>query len=395
MQFGLPTLRGQSRFCLLWGAVVWCASGAAAFGQVLQVINPSEAAQINAPLWFATAYSLDANSFASTKGVDYLLGDQVYLADIQYAPRSGKNFAIREANYTLGYQIPGWRLSVFQKQSLWLDIEEKTLDLLYVNMANRNLDPALALSIDAQFVGYQTRGINLEKAFVFPVLGDQTLTLGVGANFFVGTDLRMTRAQGVAQQTATGFLYSVNTNDSFSDATYPYIRQATVSADGYSLDWGLRYRLNANHTLALAVNDDFSSVTWRNMPNSQLSVSNKKASKDVYGFTQPSLTGMNDVNRRTITQALEPKYQVSWIYQADQSSWSAYGQWTHQQMMAGINYGWCSTGAHWLELGWEQTFKALSLAYKGPYFKLKFQTQQPFADQTAISQMSLAAFLDF
>jgi len=391
----LPTLRGQSFFWMMWAVIGWCASSTSGYAQVLQVTNPTDAAQLDASRWFATAYSLDANSFATTKGMSHLLGDQVYLDDIQYAPRNGKNFAIQETNFALGYQVPGWRFSIFQKQSLWLDIEEKTLDLLHANMAKLNLDKALVLPIDAQFVGYQARGIKLEKAFVFPTLGDQTLTLAAGGNIFVGTDLRVIEAQGFAQQTATGFLYSVNTNDSFSGASYPYIRPANVSAQGYSLDWGLRYSLSANHSLSLAVNDDLSSVTWRNMPNSQLSVSNKLAKKDENGFTQPTLTGMNDINRRTITQVLEPKYQVSWAYTESQWYGNVWTQRIRDERMSGLNYGWHWIDDHWFELGWENAFNSISLGYIGPVFSVRYRTQPTITHQTRMEGISVSGFLLF
>jgi len=391
----LPTLRGQSFFGLMWTVIGWFASTTFGFAQVLQVTNPAEAAQLDAPRWFANAYSLDANSFATTRGMGHLLGDKVYLGDIQYAPRSGKNFAIQETNFALGYQVPGWRFSVFQKQNLWLDIEEKTLDLLHTNMAKLNLDKALVLPIDAQFVGYQARGIKLEKAFVFPTLGDQTVTLAAGANIFAGTDLRVIGVQGFAQQTATGFLYSATTNDSFSGATYPYIRPAAVSAQGYSLDWGLHYRLNAKHSLSFAVNDDLSSVTWSNMPNSQLSVSNKLAGRDENGFTQPTLTGMNDINRRTITQVLEPRYQVSWAYTESQWYGNLWTQRIRSESMSGLNYGWHWIDNQWFELGWENAFNSISLGYIGPIFNVKYRTQATATHQTRIEGFTVAAFLLF
>ena len=395
MKVRLPTLRGQSFFWLMCTVIGWCASSTSGFAQVLQVGDPTQAAQLDSPRWFATAYSLEANSFATTGGMGHLLGDQVYLGDIQYAPRSGRNFAIQETHFSLGYQVPGWRLSVFQRQSLWLDIEEKTLDLFHANMAKRNLERTLVLPVDVQFVGYQSRGMKLEKAFVFPTSGDQSLTLGAGANIFIGTDLRVIEAQGFAQQTATGFLYSANTNDSFSGATYPYIRPATVSAQGYSLDWGLRYRFNANHSVSFAVNDDLSSVTWRNMPNSQLSVSNKLVSKDENGFTQPTLTGMNDINRRTISQVLEPKYQMAWAYKESQWYGNVWTQRIRGEHMSGLNYGRHWIDDHWFELGWENAFNSISLGYIGPVFSVKYRTQATFTHQTRIESLNVSGFLVF
>ena len=378
-----------------WIGSVIALSATGVSAQVLQVSNPADAAQALAPHWFASAYSLDVNTFASTAGVSHLLGDQAFLGDIQYAPRDGKNFAIRETQVAIGYQAAGWRVSIFQRQSLWLDIEQKTLDLLYANMAQRSLDPYLTFAIDAQFTGYQSRGLKLEKAMVFPVVGEQTLTLGAGINILTGTDLRLIDAKGNANQTVAGFRYSLNTDDSFSDASYPYIRPASVSAQGYSVDWGLRYRINTNHSVALAVNDDFSTMIWRNMPNTQLLVSNEEISKDEYGFRRPTLSGQNDINRRTITQVLEPRYQLTWAYNDSQRYWNVFTQRIRAQSMGGLNYGWRWIDDHWLSLGWENAFNSISWGYSGPVFSVTYRMQPTRANQPSIEALSVAGALAF
>ena len=387
--FGRSLLRAG----IVAGALLLVVSTASAQG--LHISNPAELAAVKSMRFYLEVDTLEANTFASVKGIGNLFSGKAYAENISFNPRSGKNIALQQSTLALGYQAPGLRISAFERQDAWLDIDKTTLELLYANMVGRNLPSDQSFPIIAQFAGAKTNGIKLETGFDLSTFYLNDLAIGVGLNILAGSDLRLTQVMGSARQNANGYLYSVQTNDSWSEANYPYIRPAVVSAQGYTLDLGFNYRLNSQHSLAFAVNDAASSLVWRNMPNSQLAVSNQQVGKDEYGFALPSLSGINDIYRRTITQALEPKYQLSWMYQGDQSSWSAYGQWTHQQMMAGINYGWRITGAHWLELGWEQTFKALSLAYKGPYFKLKFQTQQPFVDQSSISQMSVAAFLDF
>jgi hypothetical protein len=211
----------------------------------------------------------------------------------------------------------------------------------------------------------------------------------------MGNSLRLTEANGTMQPTNTGYLFNVNTNDSASNATYAYIRDAKVSAEGYALDAGATYRLNAQQTLGLAVNDAFSSVVWRNMPNSQLAINNQQVGKDANGFVKPSLTGMNDVNRRDIMQTLEPKYQIDWVHAGTNRRWRVVGQSMRSHTMAGVRHGVRLIGAHWLELGWESYFNSVSLGYQGRFLQMTYRTRQPLSDQGNVAELSVVGFVSF
>ena len=207
--------------------------------------------------------------------------------------------------------------------------------------------------------------------------------------------MRLTEANGTVQQTNAAYLFNVNTNDSASSATYPYIRDAKVSAEGYALDVGATYRLNAQQKLGFAVNDAMSAVVWKNMPNTQLTINNQQVGKDENGFAKPSLTGMNDVNRRVITQTLEPKYQVDWVHADTDRRWRVVGQSIRSHAMAGLSHGLRLAGDHWLELGWESYFNALSFGYQGKYAKVVYRTRQPLSDQGNVSELGITGFVRF
>ena len=396
MCFELPTLRGQffvsarrSAWVAVWamGLPAWCG--------VLQVNNPAELAEVTTLNVFASAHALEANTFMSNRGLTPLFAGELYTGDVKYSPRKGKNLAISQSMWAVGLERPGWRFSVFQKQDAWLEIEEKTLDVLTANMAGRSLPNGQGLPVGVQFAGYDATGVKVEKAFAFQGLGHQTWALGLGISALMGNSLRLTEANGTVQPSSTGYLFNVNTNDSASNATYPYIRDAKVSAEGYALDLGAKYRLNVQQTLGLAVNDAFSSVVWRNMPNSQLAINNQQVGKDANGFVKPTLIGMNDLNRRVITQTLEPKYQMDWIHADADRRWRLVGQTMRSHAMAGISHGLRFTGEHWLELGWESYFNALSFGYQGKYAKVVYRTRQPLSDQGNVAELSILGFVHF
>jgi hypothetical protein len=396
MCFELPTLRGQffvsarrSAWVAVWamGLPAWCG--------VLQVNNPAELAEVTTLNVFASAHALEANTFMSNRGLTPLFAGELYTGDVKYSPRKGKNLAISQSMWAVGLERPGWRFSVFQKQDAWLEIEEKTLDVLTANMAGRSLPNGQGLPVGVQFAGYDATGVKVEKAFAFQGLGHQTWALGLGISALMGNSLRLTEANGTVQPSSTGYLFNVNTNDSAPNATYPYIRDAKVSAEGYALDLGAKYRLNVQQTLGLAVNDAFSSVVWRNMPNSQLAINNQQVGKDANGFVKPTLIGMNDLNRRVITQTLEPKYQMDWIHADADRRWRLVGQTMRSHAMAGISHGLRFTGEHWLELGWESYFNALSFGYQGKYAKVVYRTRQPLSDQGNVAELSILGFVHF
>jgi len=396
MCFELPTLRGQFFMCAQRMAMVaLCSLGLHAWSGVLHVGNPAELAETTASQGFALAHALEANTFMANSGMGPMFAGEVYKGDVKYAPRSGKNLAISQSMLALGYERPGWRFSAFKKQDAWLEIEEKTLDVLNANMAGRSLPSAQAMPVGVQFAGYEATGIKVEKAFGFQGLGQQTWALGLGLSALMGNSLRLTEANGTVQQTNAAYLFNVNTNDSASSASYPYIRDAKVSAEGYALDVGATYRLNAQQKLGFAVNDALSAVVWRNMPNTQMTLNNQQVGKDENGFAKPSLTGTNDVNRRVITQTLEPKYQVDWVHADANRRWRVVGQSMRSHAMAGLSHGLRLTGEHWLELGWESYFNALTFGYQGKHAKVVYRTRQPLSDQGNVNELGIAGFVRF
>jgi len=396
MCFELPTLRGQFFMCAQRMAMVaLCSLGLHAWSGVLHVDNPAELAETTASQGFALAHALEANTFMANSGMGPMFAGEVYKGDVKYAPRSGKNLAISQSMLALGYERPGWRFSAFKKQDAWLEIEEKTLDVLNANMAGRSLPSAQAMPVGVQFAGYEATGIKVEKAFGFQGLGQQTWALGLGLSALMGNSLRLTEANGTVQQTNAAYLFNVNTNDSASSASYPYIRDAKVSAEGYALDVGATYRLNAQQKLGFAVNDALSAVVWRNMPNTQMTLNNQQVGKDENGFAKPSLTGTNDVNRRVITQTLEPKYQVDWVHADANRRWRVVGQSMRSHAMAGLSHGLRLTGEHWLELGWESYFNALTFGYQGKHAKVVYRTRQPLSDQGNVNELGIAGFVRF
>ena len=161
------------------------------------------------------------------------------------------------------------------------------------------------------------------------------------------------------------------------------------------MDVGATYRLNAQQKLGFAVNDALSAVVWRNMPNTQMTFNNQQVGKDENGFAKPSLTGTNDVNRRVITQTLEPKYQVDWVHADANRRWRVVGQSMRSHAMAGLSHGLRLTGEHWLELGWESYFNALTFGYQGKHAKVVYRTRQPLSDQGNVNELGIAGFVRF
>jgi len=357
---------------------------------VLHISNPAELADVAVAQGFASAYSLQANTFMSNTGMDTMFTGELFAGDVKYAPRSGKNLAISQSQLSVGFEQSGWRFTAFKKQDAWLEIEQKTLDVLNANMAGRALPSGLTLPVDVKFAGYEATGIKLEKAFKWPGLNPSPWTLGLGVSALMGSNLRLTEASGSVQQTTNAYLFNVNTNDSASKATYDFIRPAMVSAEGHALDVGATYRINAQQTLGLAVNDAFSSVVWHNMPNTQLAINNQQVGKDANGFAKASLTGTNDINRREITQTLEPKYQVEWSHADPQKRWRVVGQSMRSHTMAGLNHSMRLGGEHWLELGWESFFNSVSLGYQNKHLKVIYRTRQPLSDQANVSELGIS-----
>ena len=104
---------------------------------------------------------------------------------------------------------------------------------------------------------------------------------------------------------------------------------------------------------------------------------------------------MNDINRRTISQVLEPKYQMAWAYKESQWYGNVWTQRIRGEHMSGLNYGRHWIDDQWFELGWENAFNSISLGSIGPVFSVKYRTQATFTHQTRIESLNVSGFLVF
>ena len=52
-------------------------------------------------------------------------------------------------------------------------------------------------------------------------------------------------------------------------------------------------------------------------------------------------------------------------------------------------------GDHWVEVGWESYFNALSFGYQGKYAKVIYRTRQPLSDQGNVNELGITGFVRF
>ncbi len=165
--------------------------------------------------------------------------------------------------------------------------------------------------------------------------------------------------------------------DSYSKTTYPFIRDATPIGHGYALDAGAKAVWANGSRLDLAVNDLLGEMRWDNMPHTIETANSATLVRDPSGYIyyNPTVTGMNDLNRRTITQQLNPKLHAQYSYPLEKFDLSAGTDWTKGYWFpqAGVTYrlneSWKTT------LDYDVRFSTVGLGIEHKWFYLNLRSE--------------------
>jgi hypothetical protein len=189
--------------------------------------------------------------------------------------------------------------------------------------------------------------------------------------------VRVGRANGSATSTITGYTYNVTGEESYSKATYPFIRDATPIGQGYALDIGARaVWANGSH-LDLAANDLLGEMRWDKMPYTTETANSATLTRDPSGNISynPTVSGWNDLNRRTINQRLDPKLHAQYTYLVSGFDISAGTDWTKGYWFpqAGVSYRlnekWKTT------LDYDTRFNTVGLGIEHQWFYLNLRSE--------------------
>lgn len=276
---------------------------------LLGLSNPADMAGKQGWGVHASAHYLTGTDFTAAKNFN---GNW----DGPYSPRNDNNLAMLIARIETGVTYDSWRISGIYRKETLIETNRDTTDIVYYNKQHLAVPAGRTFITNARIEGFEARGMRLDKGFGLTGNEDGGLSLGVGISLLQGTRVRIAKADGIAASTVAGYTYNATLEDSNDRATYPFIRNATPDGNGYALDVGAKIFWAIGACLDLAVNDLFGKMTWRNMPHTIETANSQTLARDAAGYIyyNPTVSGTNDLNRRTIEQRLTPKAQTRFTY---------------------------------------------------------------------------------
>ena len=349
---------------------------ASADGSLLGVSNPADLAGRQGWGAYAAAHYFEANDYIAVREFSHDWGGD-------YSPRSGKNTAMQIIRGEAGASLESWRLATLYRKEILLESNRDTTDMAYFNKTRLRVPAGQTFGVDLRIQGFEADGIRLDKGFVLPSTTDMTVSVGVGASLLRGKRVRIGRADGTASSTVSGYAYNVALEDSNSKATYPFIRDAAPIGQGYAFDLGTRIAWANGARLELAANDLAGKIRWENMPHTLLNANSNTIARDASGFItfNPAISGVNDVNRRSIEQKLDPKLHAQAVYPIGKFDVFAGTDWTKGYWFpqAGVAYRF---DANWKTmLDYDARFKTLGWRIAHKWFYLSLRSESATLDK--------------
>lgn len=300
-----------------------------------------------------------------------------------YTPRSGMNLALLNARVEAGASWDSWRIAALYRKEILIESNRDLTDMVYYNKQRLSIPAGQSFGISLRVEGFDADGVRLDKGFALPIANDMTISAGAGISLLRGRSVRIGRADGTASTTVTGYAYNATVEDSNSKATYPFIRDATPIGQGYALDAGAKaVWANGSH-LELAANDLLGEMRWENMPHTIQTANSATLARDASGYIyyNPTVTGMNDLNRRTLAQKLAPKLHAQFTYPLANFDISAgtdwmKGYWFPQAGVAyRLNEKWKAT------LDYDVRFNTLAAGVEHKWFYLNLHSDSASLDK--------------
>ena len=195
------------------------------------------------------------------------------------------------------------------------------------------------------------------------------MSLGAGVSLLQGTQLRIARADGTAISTPTGYTYNATLQDSYSRATYPFISSANPYGNGYALDVGAKIVWAKSARIDLAINDLLGKMTWHNIPNTIEMANSQTLARDAAGYIyyNPTISGVNDINRRTVVQKLASKAHSRFTYQLPTFSLFAGTSWMRGYWFPELGASWRMSTDWESSLDYDSRFKTLGLGIQNKW----------------------------
>ena len=244
-----------------------------------------------------------------------------HIQDVDFVPKASPESARTRSNFTFliaeagsGFRWEDWEFSILRRRDAYMTSSQDATYLAYLDKLAVALPQGAQLQMQLNLLGHEFQGLRLAKGMELIRAGDLKISGGGALTVLQGTRYRNISGSGTASSTLIGYQYSGSLTDTYSNASYPYLRDGTPLGQGYTTDVAIHVQHPQWGKIKLLANDWRSSVAWKNLPHTELNADSQTMTRDQFGYVvyNAILTGVNDINRRNEVEHLPTRLTAEW-----------------------------------------------------------------------------------
>ena len=311
----------------------------------------------------------------------------------KYTPNDSKNLAMLDSRVDIGGFINDYYVGYFYQYNVFIDTNRDFTDLFY-NIKNKNdLISGRDYNLNLDIKGIRQHGLMLAKSV--DIYKDKSSEIRFLGGFYLSYAKHMQEGfiKGSAR-TNSPKDYDIDASSSYY-YTHNYLYKLDTDAShgfGYGMHLGLTYEDRKNSWgLKFLVNDFLSSVLWKDLPYSKISILTKNKTYDDQGYTQysPTINGLEKY--KDYTQKLDTSYKLEATKKIDNFHLRGGIDSKYSDFFPYVNLGYVFDDSKLLEVSYESRFGSFGVGYHSEYFNINLSADD-FTDVSAFGLSSSFIF---
>lgn len=306
-----------------------------------------------------------------------------------YSPRSGRNVALMRNRAAAGVESGQWRLGYEVRQEASLRTDRETLEMVRLYKQRQDPDSPTSFNARVRYKNWYARGLRVGRHIDGPMIAGRPVRTLVSAAWYSDSRYRQNDASGSVSYLGGGdYTFNATELDIDSRARLPFLNDKP-EATGASVSVAAEIPLSAAFTLNVKIDDLWSRMRWRNLPETRQTINSNVTDTDSEGYVnyRPLLSGRN----RQIDTTLEiPRYASAelsyvsgdWRYAAQLQHFASI---TIPTFSAARRFGWGTVSARI-----ETRFKSIGVGYALGNFHVLVQTDAIDQDKANAQAIQLA-----
>lgn len=215
---------------------------------------------------------------------------------VGFAPRTGRNVSFQRNRGEAGVEKGAWRLAWEYRQEAVLITNRDTMELVHLYKQRVKLAAPTAFDVQARMEAWSAQGLRVSRWFELPGgRATQAPRLNLALALYGKPRVRDNAVTGSATRgTSDEYTVDLVQTDINSRFSYPFMQQA-YGGSGSSASLALDWPLGAAGSFKLKLDDVWSRMRLRNLPQTEQRVNSAVAHYDEQGYInyRPLLSGQN------------------------------------------------------------------------------------------------------